>query len=315
MTAVEGVVQSQLRLDVSAIWVDVPTAENQSKGVVTGTDQNPERPKLSGDLLYSVNLRPVVVAQGNIPSFRSLSEGDEGADVALLQEFLASKGLFFGKQDGKFRSDSTAAVKLWQKSLGGPTDGQVLFGDIVYIDTLPAVITADPKLIAKGVTLSGGEMALRFRKPTPEFSIALSKKQRDSVQRGQNVEIENGGESWKAVVSEIGPGPEQSGDGAIATLKAASGESICAERCDVVGSQGHSSFRGVIKLMDSISGVILPSAALITNGAGQTQIVRDNGVVVDVKVLGSANGQTAISGLETGAIVRAPGQPKNTQGK
>lgn len=315
VTATEGTVQSQLRLDVSANWVDVPAAENQAQGVVTGTDQDPDRPKQVGDVLYSVGLRPVVVAQGAIPSFRDLAEGDEGADVALLQEFLASVSLFAGEQDGIFNANTTAAVKDWQKSLKIPADGQVRSGDIVYVDVLPAVITTDSTLIARGLTISGGELALRIRSAYPEFSIALSKKQRDIVQSDQLVEIGNDGESWKAVVSEIKPDPEQGSEGAIAALKPANGKSICADRCETINAEGPSSFRGTVQLQDPISGVLLPSAALVTNGAGQTQVIRDTGVVVDVEVLGSANGQAVISGIDVGSIVRVPGQPVNTKEK
>ncbi|MGI2293536.1 L,D-transpeptidase family protein [Paenibacillus sp. GXUN7292] len=46
---------------------------------------------------------------------RDLAEGDVGGDVQLIQSRLKSGGYFTGVCDGKFRSDTTAALKKFQR--------------------------------------------------------------------------------------------------------------------------------------------------------------------------------------------------------
>ncbi len=72
-----------------------------------------------GQVLYAVNLRPVVVAAGETPAFRSLGRGASGgADVAQLQGLLAGLGFFDGDADGEFGWATESAVRDWQESLG-----------------------------------------------------------------------------------------------------------------------------------------------------------------------------------------------------
>ncbi|RJX39933.1 hypothetical protein D3P09_11120 [Paenibacillus pinisoli] len=46
---------------------------------------------------------------------RDLAEGDVGGDVQLIQSRLKSSGYFAGECNGKFRSDTTAAIKRFQR--------------------------------------------------------------------------------------------------------------------------------------------------------------------------------------------------------
>ncbi|MBO9598547.1 MAG: L,D-transpeptidase family protein [Cohnella sp.] len=56
---------------------------------------------------------------------RLLAEKDIGADVQLIQSRLKSAGYFHGKCDGKFRSDTTAAIKRFQSDNGLTPNGLV----------------------------------------------------------------------------------------------------------------------------------------------------------------------------------------------
>lgn len=55
-----------------------------------------------------------VLGDPNYPP-RDLAEGDVGGDVLLIQSRLKSAGYFNGVCDGKFRSDTTAALKKFQR--------------------------------------------------------------------------------------------------------------------------------------------------------------------------------------------------------
>ncbi|MFW6306612.1 MAG: peptidoglycan-binding domain-containing protein, partial [Bacillota bacterium] len=54
---------------------------------------------------------------------RILSEGDEGADVAILQQKLKETGIYKGRVDGLYGSMTKNAVKKLQKNYGLDVDG------------------------------------------------------------------------------------------------------------------------------------------------------------------------------------------------
>lgn len=56
---------------------------------------------------------------------RELAEGDVGIDVQLIQSRLKSAGYFNGTCNGKFRSDTTAAVRRFQREQRLPVNGVV----------------------------------------------------------------------------------------------------------------------------------------------------------------------------------------------
>jgi len=117
-TAQQGVVGQTLRLNAVAGWEAVASYQVPGGGVITErifTDGEQAQP---GDVLYSVGLRPVVIAQGTIPAFRDLTQGDTGVDVMQLQSMLAATGFFTGEITGSFGASTLAAVLAWQRSLG-----------------------------------------------------------------------------------------------------------------------------------------------------------------------------------------------------
>ncbi|NOJ73548.1 L,D-transpeptidase family protein [Paenibacillus alvei] len=62
---------------------------------------------------------------------RNLAEGDAGGDVQLIQSRLQSAGYFTGRCDGKFRSNTTSALKRYQRDHQLSQDGVVTFA--IYI--------------------------------------------------------------------------------------------------------------------------------------------------------------------------------------
>jgi hypothetical protein len=109
-TVIEGEVGRSLRFVALAEWDLVPVARNAAAGTVTTVEFSAGGVAEAGDVLYSVDLRPVVVAQGSIPAFRDLALNVQGPDVAQLQSFLAGLGHFTGEVDGVFRAGTRSAV-------------------------------------------------------------------------------------------------------------------------------------------------------------------------------------------------------------
>jgi peptidoglycan hydrolase-like protein with peptidoglycan-binding domain len=114
----------------AAVDIDCfPLAAGQSASATKQVFTRPSRPAgtsvAEGDLLAEVNGRPVLVLQGDTPSFREMGPGVKGADVAALQSALRRLGFSAGETDGTFGTGTESAVQAWYRSLGyeaaGPT--------------------------------------------------------------------------------------------------------------------------------------------------------------------------------------------------
>nr|WP_246608797.1 L,D-transpeptidase family protein [Paenibacillus agaridevorans] len=71
-------------------------------------------------LFEFIPLGTKVIIHGHVLGYmnqdpRDLAEGDVGGDVQLIQSRLKSGGYFTGECNGKFRSDTTAAIKKFQR--------------------------------------------------------------------------------------------------------------------------------------------------------------------------------------------------------
>lgn len=101
VAAEQGTVGRSLGLNVTAEWSPERVVSNHAAGTVTsvelasGAEVEPSQP------VYTVDLRPVVAAEGDVPAFRDLASGAEGADVVQLQELLQAAGYEVGPADGR----------------------------------------------------------------------------------------------------------------------------------------------------------------------------------------------------------------------
>ncbi len=78
-----------------------------------------------GGTLYRLDELPVTLLYGALPAYRSLSSGDEGADVRQLEENLAALGYTGFTVDDAFTSATATAVRAWQDDLGRDDTGTV----------------------------------------------------------------------------------------------------------------------------------------------------------------------------------------------
>lgn len=106
-----------------------------------------------GQTAFEVDAVPVVVFYGDVPLYRSLGEGAEGDDVALLERNLASLGYHATEDDageevdtgfavdGVFDSATTAAVERWQADIGRAETGVVEPSQVIVIGG-PSIATS-----------------------------------------------------------------------------------------------------------------------------------------------------------------------------
>lgn len=304
----EGQVGSSINVNATAAWTTAPVATNLASGTVTSVAAPPGRQVKAGAVLYSVGLRPVVVAEGAVPAFRALSRGTDGADVAQLQRLLRGLGFFHGDADGRFRAGTQRAVRAWQRSLGLPASGTVQAADVVFVPKLPLRVRLDPAKVAVGMQLSGGERVIEALPDTPVFRLPVSDTQAALLPPGVRVEVTApSGGIWTAFTAERTVDPVS---GAITVgLAGVDGGPICGGQCHTVPIAESSVLRAKAVTVEPVSGLTVPSAALVTGGDGRVAVVDETGVRVPVTVLASARGMSVIDGVAAGVRVRVPGRP------
>jgi peptidoglycan hydrolase-like protein with peptidoglycan-binding domain len=304
VAVVSGEVGSSINLNTAAEWTPVPVGSNLASGVVTSVNVEPGQEVGTGAVLYTVNLRPVVIAQGSIPAFQGLSSGSTGADVAQLQAMLASLGFYNYDVDGKFDWATTQAVESWQESLGLDGDGVVRAGDIVYVPSLPTRVALDAEKVERGASLGGGEPVVRGLPPTPAFTIPVTDTQASLMPTGTRVEVTGPeGDTWEGFVVDQESNEES---GITVKLAGKDGASICADACGTIPVTGQALLRSRIVTVESMTGLTVPSAALLSKSDGSLAVIDDEGVEHAVTVVTSARGMSVIEGVTDGMMVRVP---------
>ena len=301
---VAGEVGSSINLNTVAQWTPVPAGSNQAAGTVTSVNVTAGQSVAVGATLYSVNLRPVVIAQGQVPAFRALGQDTAGADVTQLQQALTDLGLYAGAVDGEFGARTTTAVKAWQKALGVPVDGVVQPGDVIFVPSLPTQVALDTEIITRGALLTGGENVVRALPAAPVFTVPVGESQAALMPTGTRVEITNiDGGLWEGfvadqVVDETGM--------IVITLAGQDGALICADACASIPVTEQSLLSSRIVTVESIAGLIVPSAALLSAADGTASVIDSTGISHPVTVITSARGMSIIDGVTDGTSVRIP---------
>lgn len=303
----EGEVGSQLALNTIAQWRTQPVGENRAAGVVTSVNVTAGDEVSVGSTLYAVNLRPVVIGQGSTPAFRTIGEGAEGPDVKQLQEMLGALGFYHYTADGKAEGGTVSAIRAWQESLGLEPTGQVEFGDVVFVPSLPARIALDPEQVATGNTLSGGEPVIRGLSSTPAFTLPVTDAQAAMIPTGTRVELTSPeGDTWTAISADQERDKET--EALTVTLTGVEGASICGDRCGQIPVSGQAQLVSRIITVEPVAGLVVPSAALVTDANGDTMLIDANDKRHPVTVVAAAKGMSVIEGVDAGLRVRVPAE-------
>ncbi|MEP6478082.1 MAG: peptidoglycan-binding domain-containing protein [Rhodoglobus sp.] len=301
---VSGEVGSSINLNTVAEWTPVPVGSNLAVGTVTTINVSQGQEVSVGSVLYSVNLRPVVIAQGDVPAFESLAEGSTGADVTQLQAMLTALGFYSGAVDGGFGYRTESAVKAWQESLGLEGDGVVQAGDIVFVPTLPTRVALDTDKVTRGAILSGGEPVVRGLPASPGFTVPVTDSQAGLMPTGTRVEISSpSGLKWEGFVVD----QTTDKDNAISVvLSGKDGASICGDGCGEIPVTEQSFLHSQIITAETVKGLTVPSAALLSGADGTLSVIDSKGTQHTVTVVASARGMSVIDGVTEGTLVRVP---------
>lgn len=303
---VPGEVGATISLNTVAEWTPIPVGANRASGVITAINIHQGEEVTAGTPLYTVDLRPVVIAQGDVPAFRDITPDTEGPDVQQAQSMLAALDLYHGDIDGHSGPGTTWAIKAWQSNLGLEETGVIEVGDIIFVPTLPTRITLDTEIVARGHALTGGEQVLSGLPLTPDFRLPVTDAQAAMIQPGTRIEITSpDGDTWIAHSTDAIPNESSS---AISIGLASTDEDgpICADQCAQIASTGTTSLRSRIVTAETIRGLVVPTSALLTTAEGQHAVINDAGERIPVTVETSAKGMSVISGVDEGTKVRVP---------
>ena len=112
-----------------------------------------------GQTLYRVDQSPVVLFDGTVPAYRSLSAGvGDGLDVQELKQNLVALGFDPSHQitiNQTFDAATISAVQAWQASLGEAQTGTVTFGQAVFLPGPQRVTTVNAALGSPGGSGTG----------------------------------------------------------------------------------------------------------------------------------------------------------------
>lgn len=301
---VEGSVGRSLMFAAVAEWVLTPIGTGVSAGVVTSVEVEPGILLEAGDVLFTVGLRPVVVAEGSVPAFRELRQRVDGLDVSQLQELLSRLGFYSGDIDGRFGPGLHTAVKSWQESLGVADDGVVRAGDVVFVPELPTRVVLGDEVVV-GARLSGGEQIVWLVPNAPRFRIPLSTEQRSLVPLSADVAVTYPEGVWAArIVAAVEPDAFDQLD---LILEAAAGGAVCGDDCvEWVAFSGSTDFPAAVVVVAAAIGPIVPTAALGTAADGTPFVTLPNRSTRAVVILGSSDGLAVIDGVELGETILLP---------
>lgn len=295
-----GSVGRSLRFAAVAEWRFQDLARNAASGVVTSVEIAPGDVVEAGDVLYTVDLRPVIVAQGVVPAFRDLSLRTEGEDVTQLQVFLAAHGFYDGELDGTFGTGLRAAVRSWQESLGLEDDGLVRRSDLIFVPELPARVVLSEQMTV-GAPLSGGELVVRRVLDEVRFWIPLAPEQRSLVPLSAEVRVLHGDSMWAARIADA---VEDDTRGELSLiLEGPDGGSLCGDDCGEVSLRGQSSFPAEIVVVPETEGPVVPVGAVGSLPDGSTVVTLQDGSQVPVTVVAAADGLAVVDGIEAGEVV------------
>ncbi|MDE0804605.1 MAG: peptidoglycan-binding domain-containing protein [Acidimicrobiales bacterium] len=311
-----GTIERSIPVTVRAERSHAGVIRSPSDGVVTSIRVSPE-PIGAGEQLASVDLVPVVLAEGTVPAFRTLEALTpplRGADVAQLERCLANQGHIRGVAvDDIFTETTALAVRRWQRSIGQSETGAVQLGAIQFVPSLPAVVaTAD---VGVGDVISAGSVIGTVLSPEPTAVIDLGESA-GLIEAGQHVRpTQETAGLVEGIVREVrtdamptlqGDNPVTPGSGGssiVGVLETGEGAAVCVADCAARTINGPLLLGAEVVLVPPTTGPVVPIAALRFGPDGQSAVLLANGESVRVTVLAESDGLAVVEGIDLGARV------------
>lgn len=280
--------------------------------VVTATPKEVGARVTQGSVVAEVSGRPVIALPGRFPSYRTLAAGMTGPDVTQLRAALAALGYRTNDRAGTFGSSTGAAVRALYAARGysaatadataadttttdaaasarpSARDVIVPLGEIAYVDTLPATVSAVAAPVGT-VLAEAGAPILTLRSGGLSVTATLAEGQQTGVVRGLDAEIVDDlrGRSAQGRVASVGPltaagtgsGAAQASPSTAAGAAAAGAPSTAGYPLRVAARAGvDAGWLGsavLVRITTASTGVAVlavPSSAIATRADGSTSV-------------------------------------------
>jgi hypothetical protein len=268
-----------------------------------------------GGVLYRVDDRPVLLLCGPTPTYRSLSEGDSGPDVAELNANLVHLGYAtrarLDPSSHRFSSETASALEKLQSRLGDDRTGSLKLGQVVFLPESVRIARVTGQL---GGSTQPGAQVLTATSDTLEVQLALDPSQKGEVRRGDRAQITlPGNASVTGKVDRLGRVAQiiegQNGAAGTAFIPAyiRLDDPAKARGLDRAPVQVNITTRGVENALS------VPVTAIVGRSGGgfAVEVVRDSGrrelVAVKLGLFDSAGGRVQVEGdLRVGDRVVVP---------
>jgi peptidoglycan hydrolase-like protein with peptidoglycan-binding domain len=175
-----------------------------------------------GGILYTLDAtRPVVLMTGQVPAWRDLAAGvGDGVDIEQLETDLAALG--FGssglKVDRHWDTQTTAAVKRWQASLGVPQTGTIPLGSVVFE---PGALRITTQAASLGATVGPGSPVLQASSTRRVVTAAVDPALQTQLKDGDAVSVTlPDDQATSGVITDVGTvavAPSNGGNGGSGT--------------------------------------------------------------------------------------------------
>lgn len=140
-----------------------------------------------GDLLYKADEKSTYWARGDLPMYRSLASGSEGADVEQLQRFLQDEGYLDDDFtiDGKFGTGTRNAVKAWQGDHDLSKTGRIDGSQLLFLPHPTLRVAAVPRI---GEPAIGG--VIDVTAPDLFVSVEVGARKKKVFEGSPTIEVE-----------------------------------------------------------------------------------------------------------------------------
>ena len=236
--------------------------------------------------VYSVANEPVPLLYGSIAAYRAFFVGmSNGADVGELTRDLIALGDGAGLHPSEHYSTATArAVKRWQRTIGLPTTGRILLGQVIF-EPGPIRVTSVSASVGTstgggggastgGGSSSGGGTVLTATSATPIVAVQLDVTDEYLVKRGDTVSVvlPNGTSTVPGHIQTVGNVATCPGGGATGLGNATAGGTADQSPCASSGSGTSSTptVTVIIRLQRTPPGARLDQAPVNVNITSQT---------------------------------------------
>lgn len=301
----EGTVERSTQYGAQALWESGPTITAPVSGVITTLNLPGDGLLASGDIVYTLDLMPVVAIDGQIPAFRSLSLGTSGDDVTQLQDYLKSERFLQDDADGVYGASTEDAVRTWQAANGMARDGVVDLGEIVFAPLPARAYLADQIYI--GTHVSAGSPILNTVVGAPSFSIVS---QSDSITTDviEGLEVQVIIDSFTMRGTTGTAFSELNGTTRIPIVLSSGAESCTSDCMVALPIPGPVELTASVIFEPERTGPLLPTSALRTRADGSIVVHLADGEQRIVNVLAADGGLAVVSEIAVGDMVRLFGE-------